>query len=434
MVGNDLWLASTRLIYYQVQVTSQKLSRQWLNEDGDQFTNRPIKVDDYLVYTRLVRGNLGTRVSAINPTSGQPIWETDVGSPVTSLGTDGKGFVASTAQGAVFSLEAKSFSGTEMLEPIENLGRNQRSLTFSNPVVLKNSKIALLNQSSANQLLLIDPSRRDTNPSRIVALELGGGLPINEPIALGNGSVLIPLNNAQIAMIDPEKGKLIGTPFQPTVQAGERPNWLNPVLLSDNQTVVVADEQRNMIKLSTGKQLRTIVSRPLDKALKARLVVVEDVIVGVSATASGDQLDFFDSEELKLIKSVQVEGRFSWGPYAVQGDASSQLLAFSDIEGLVSCDSKGTQLWASQLGQIVPVGRPQAVGKDCLIATTSGEIIRLSIETGKPIARMQIGEPISGTPLLTASGLLVPCDEGVVMQVPMPEPNAETNTEAVGVN
>ena len=217
------------------------------------------------------------------------------------------------------------------MEPIENLGRNQRSLTYSNPVVLKDSKIALLNQADGNQLLLIDPARRSSNPSRLVAIELGGGVPSNEPLALGNGAVLVPLNNAQIAMLDPEKGKLIGTPFQPTVQAGERPVWLNPVMLSDKQSVVIADENRNMVKLSTGKQLRPITSQPLDRPLKARLAIVNDVIVAVSATASGDQLDFFDSEELKLVKSVQVEGRFSWGPYAVQGDASSQLLAFSDI-------------------------------------------------------------------------------------------------------
>ena len=434
MAGNDLWLASTRLIYYQVQVTSQKLNRQWLNEDGDQFTNRPMKVDDHVIYTRLVRGNLGTRVSAINPTTGKPIWETDVASPVMSLGTDGKGFIASTAQGAVFSLDAKSFSGEVAVEPIENLGRNQRSLTFSNPVVLKDSKIALLNQADGNQLLLIDPARRSSNPSRLVAIELGGGVPSNEPLALGTGAVLVPLNNAQIAMLDPEKGKLIGTPFQPTVQAGERPVWLNPVMLSDKQSVVVADEKRNMVKLSTGKQLRTITSQPLDRPLKARLAIINDVIVAVSATASGDQLDFFDSGELKRTSSVPVEGRFSWGPYALQGESSNIVFALSDIEGLVACDSTGKKLWAAQLGQVVLVGRPQAIGSDCLFATTSGEIIRLSSETGKTIARVQIGEPISGTPLLLSKGMLVPCDEGVVMTVPIPDASLDSGSDTAGAN
>lgn len=434
MAGNDLWLASTRLIYYQVQVTSQKLNRQWLNEDGDQFTNRPMKVDDQVIYTRIVRGNLGTRVSAIDPTSGKPIWETDVSAPVTALGTDGKGFIASTSQGAVFSLDAKSFSGAVTSEPVENLGRNQRSLTFLNPIVLKDSRIALLNQADGNQLLLIDPARRNSNPSRMVALELGGGVPSSEPLALGNGAILVPMNNAQIAMLDPEKGKLIGTPFQPTVQAGERPIWLNPVMLSDKQSVVVADERRNMVKLSTGKQLRTITSQPLDRPLKARLAIVNDVIVAVSATASGDQLDFFDSGELRRTTSVQVEGRFSWGPYAIQGGESNLVFALSDIEGLVACDSTGKKLWTAQLGQVVLVGRPQAIGSDCILATTGGEIIRLSSETGKTIARVQIGEPISGTPLLLAKGMLVPCDEGVVMTVPIPVANVDSGSDTVGAN
>lgn len=434
MAGNDLWLASTRLIYYQVQVTSQKLNRQWLNEDGDQFTSRPMKVDDYVIYTRLVRGNLGTRVSAINPTSGKPIWETDVASPVMSLGTDGKGFIASTAQGAVFSLDAKSFIGTDSIEPIENLGRNQRSLTFANPVVLKDSRIALLNQAEGNQLLLIDPARRNSNPSRFVALELGGGVPSNESLALGNGAVLVPLNNAQIVMLDPEKGKLIGTPFQPTVQAGERPTWLNPVLLADQQSVVVADERRNMVKLSTGKQLRPITSQPLERPLKARLAVIDDVIVAVSATASGDQLDFFDSGELKRTTTVPVEGRFSWGPYTSQGDGSNIVLALSDIEGLVACDSTGKKLWTTQLGKVVLVGRPQSIGSDCLLATTSGELIRLASETGKTIVRVQIGEPISGTPLLLPKGMLIPCDEGVVLTMPIPVASDSSDSDTIGAN
>jgi hypothetical protein len=242
------------------------------------------------------------------------------------------------------------------------------------------------------------------------------------------------LNNAQIAMLDPEKGKLIGTPFQPTVQAGERPVWLNPVMLSDKQSVVVADEKRNMVKLSTGKQLRPITSQPLDRPLKARLAIINDVIVAVSATASGDQLDFFDSGELKRTSSVPVEGRFSWGPYALQGESSNIVFALSDIEGLVACDSTGKKLWAAQLGQVVLVGRPQAIGSDCLFATTSGEIIRLSSETGKTIARVQIGEPISGTPLLLSKGMLVPCDEGVVMTVPIPDASLDSGSDTAGAN
>ncbi len=426
MIGNDLLLASTRLTLYQVPSTSQKLNRQWSKDEGDQFTARPINADEFVVHTRVVRGNLGVRVSAINLKSGEVAWETDIGVPVTSLSSDGKGgFLAITSQAAAFSLDAKSFSNKQPVAQVENLGRNQRAMMFTSPVTLKDSRVAILNQAQGNQMLLADPARRATTPTKMLPLDFGDAFPSNESIAIGNGSVVVPLNNGQIAMIDPDKGKMIGSPFQPDIQAGERVKWLNPIALADNQTVIVADQQRFMYKLSTGKQLRRITAQSLEKALKGRLSVIQDVIVGVSAGASGDQLDFYDSGELKLVTSVPVEGRFTWGPYVLAGESKSYLLAMSDIEGLVACDSTGKRLWTKSLDKIVLVGAPSLVEGDCLLASTSGELIRVALDKGDVVVRVPLGEPISGQPIILGKALVVPGDEGAVLTVPLPNRSSE---------
>lgn len=427
MIGNDLLLASTRLALYQVQESSQKLSRQWLKDEGDQFTSRPIKTDDYVIHSRVVRGNLGVRVTAITLTTGDIVWETDIGVPVISLSTDGKGFLAITSQAAAFSLDGKSFSNRLPIAPVENLGRNQRAMMFVSPLKLKDSRIAILNQAQGNQMLLVDPVRRTTNPTKMLPLDLGESFPSNEPIAIGNGSIVVPLDNGQIAMIDPDKGKMIGSPFQPSVQAGERPKWLNPVLLSDKQTVIVADQHRFMYKLSTGKQLRSITSQSLEKSLKGRLSVIKDVIVGVSAGASGDQLDFYESSELKRLIAVPVEGRFTWGPYVLDVDSKSYLLALSDIDGLVACDETGKRLWAKPLEKAVLVGQPSILESDCILTSTSGDLFRVSLSDGSVVARVQVGEPISGPPLILPKVMLVPCDEGIVLTVPIPTASTETS-------
>lgn len=427
MIGNDLLLASTRLALYQVQESSQKLSRQWLKDEGDQFTSRPIKTDDYVIHSRVVRGNLGVRVTAITLTTGDIVWETDIGVPVISLSTDGKGFLAITSQAAAFSLDGKSFSNRLPIAPVENLGRNQRAMMFVSPLKLKDSRIAILNQAQGNQMLLVDPVRRTTNPTKMLPLDLGESFPSNESIAIGNGSIVVPLDNGQIAMIDPEKGKMIGSPFQPSVQAGERPKWLNPVLLSDKQTVIVADQHRFMYKLSTGKQLRSITSQSLEKSLKGRLSVIKDVIVGVSAGASGDQLDFYESSELKRLIAVPVEGRFTWGPYVLDVDSKSYLLALSDIDGLVACDETGKRLWAKPLEKAVLVGQPSILESDCILTSTSGDLFRVSLSDGSVVARVQVGEPISGPPLILPKVMLVPCDEGIVLTVPIPTASTETS-------
>jgi outer membrane protein assembly factor BamB len=430
MVENDLLIASTRLALYQIQESSQKLNQQWSKDDLDQFTSRPVKADDFVIHTRVVRGNLGVRATAIKMGTGDVVWESDLGVPVSSLSTDGKGFLAITAQGAAFSIEGKSFQSKQPVAPVENLGRNQRSMMFVSPIKRPDSSIVIMNQALGNQLLVVDPTRRATNPTKMLPLDFADAFPASEPVSLGNGSILVPLTNGQIAMIDPEKGKLVGLPFQPIVQAGERPKWLNPSVLADKQTAIVADQQRFMYKLATGKQLRSITSQPLEKPLKGRLSILKDVIVGVSAGVSGDQLDFYDSSELKRFTSLPVEGRFVWGPYAVEGDSTGVLLALSDIDGLVACDETGKLLWSKPLGKIVLIGTPNLIESDCIVASTSGELIRVSLSTGNIVARVQIGEPISGPPLVLPKVMLVPCDEGIVVTVPLLTATSENAGES----
>jgi outer membrane protein assembly factor BamB len=200
--------------------------------------------------------------------------------------------------------------------------------------------------------------------------------------------------------------------------------------LADKQTAIVADQQRFMYKLATGKQLRSITSQPLEKPLKGRLSILKDVIVGVSAGVSGDQLDFYDSSELKRFTSLPVEGRFVWGPYAVEGDSTGVLLALSDIDGLVACDETGKLLWSKPLGKIVLIGTPNLIESDCIVASTSGELIRVSLSTGNIVARVQIGEPISGPPLVLPKVMLVPCDEGIVVTVPLLTATSENAGES----
>ena len=228
-------------------------------------------------------------------------------------------------------------------------------------------------------------------------------------------------------MVDPEKGRMIGVPFQPSLQAGERPKWLNPIVLADKQTVIVADQKRFMYKLSTGKQLRSITSQTHEKSLKGRLSVIKDVVVGVSAGASGDQLDFYESGELKRFTSVSVEGRFTWGPYTIDSDSKSYLLAFSDIDGLVAYDETGKRLWTKALDKTVLVGGPTLLESDCLLASTSGDLLRISLIDGSIVAKVQIGEPMSGPPLILPMALLIACDEGIVLTVPFPTASTENS-------
>jgi outer membrane protein assembly factor BamB len=435
MSGTDLWLASNRLAYFQIQITGQKLNSVWLKEDLDEFTARPIKLGDVILHSRVVRGNAGVRVAAINPKTGDAYWETDIGNPVASLSPGPQGLVAVTSQAATFNVPSDAFATENIgLKPtlsIENMGRNQRSMTFANPIPLADGRSLLLNSAQGSQMLLVDPARKSTSTSKLVVLDLAGSYPIAESIAVGS-SVLVPLENAQLMMLDPENGKPIGTPFQPTISAGERPIWLNPVLLSDKQSVVIADQRRNLYKLSTGKQLRLLNAQPLERGIKGRIDVINDVAVGLSPGPSGDFLDFYECGEFKKIGTLNFEGRFAWGPYTATNGSQSIGLALSDIEGLVAFNSEAKQLWNIPMPQTVLVGKPILDESDILLASTTGDLIRVSMADGKLVAKTSAGEPIAGTPLITPEGLLVPGDEGTVLRVRLPLENTLSGNSASG--
>jgi len=435
MSGTDLWLASNRLAYFQIQITGQKLNSVWLKEDLDEFTARPIKLGDVILHSRVVRGNAGVRVAAINPKTGDAYWETDIGNPVAAVSPSPQGVVAVTSQAATYNVADDAFAtdsiGLKATLSAENMGRNQRSMTFANPVPLADGRSLLLNSAQGSQMLLIDPARKTNSISKLVVLDLAGSYPSAESITVGN-AILIPLENAQLVLLEPDNGKQIGTAFQPTISAGERPVWMNPVLLSDKQSVVIADQRRNLYKLSTGKQLRLLNAQPLERGIKGRIDVINDVIVGLSPGPSGDFLDFYDSGEFKKVGSLNFEGRFAWGPYTATDGTQSIGLALSDIEGLVAFSSEGKLLWSQPMPQTVLVGKPIFDQSDILLASTTGELIRVSAADGKLVAKTTAGEPISGTPVVTPKGLLVPGDEGTLMRVSLPLENTLGNNSATG--
>jgi hypothetical protein len=278
--------------------------------------------------------------------------------------------------------------------------------------------MAIFNTMKGNEILLVDGSR-ERSISRMVALDVGKAVPSNEPVAVGD-YLVVPLSNAQLTLIEPTTGKIIGVPFQPTIEADEVPKWLNPVLLSDNQNIVIADERRNIYRLSVGKQLRPIVQQPLDRPLKGRMTVLNETIVAVSSSNTGDLLDLFDASDLSRKESVAVEGRFAWGPFTAKGNETSVVVAHSDIEGLLAVDDKGQRVWTTPIDRETFVGAVTVVDNDCLIGTAAGEILRVSLRNGEILARKNLGEPLSVSPLVLPRGLLIPTDEGSVLTIPTP--------------
>ncbi len=103
LVGNDLWVTATQLSKYQIQASRQQLIREWVREDEDLFLGRPVDLGEAVVHVRNVRGTEGVRVTAMNKSNGDPIWETNVGVPVIGIMQYEQSFHAITSQAALYN-------------------------------------------------------------------------------------------------------------------------------------------------------------------------------------------------------------------------------------------------------------------------------------------------------------------------------------------
>ncbi len=105
--NDQLWLTSYRFMRWDIQVSTGKLVRPWIMDDGDQFVGPPLKFDDIIVHRRIVRGNRGVRVSAVKADSAAVQWVVDLGVPVSMLASPAPGkFDAILSTGAQFAIDA----------------------------------------------------------------------------------------------------------------------------------------------------------------------------------------------------------------------------------------------------------------------------------------------------------------------------------------
>jgi outer membrane protein assembly factor BamB/TolA-binding protein len=414
VIGNDLWVASNRFAHFQIQVSGQRLVRDWVIEDEDQFVGKPSKIEEVIFHSRIVRGTEGVRVAATQAQTGKPLWEVDLGVPVIGVFVSPKNLSVVNSQAALFSIDSSALAAGKPLSAKENPGRNQRTMRFTHPVILGDSRVAYLNEKQGTQIAIFDPNAASGNQLLVSSLQISNGTPSGEAVATDEG-VVIPLDNGQLVCVDPATGKQIAQPFQPTLAVGSKTTWVSPSILADKKTVVGATNQKTIYRLSVGKQLKELSQTTTDRPWKLRLAVASDVVCGVARGESQDSLEFYQGDDLKRIDGMDIDGRITWGPYALD----NTFVAYSETAGLVAFDIAGKLLWKSEIGSTAMVGPPIREGEDMLVCGSNGTLFRIVVSSGKVRAQIFTGEPLSGSPVVFGSALLLPGAEGTLLAIPI---------------
>ncbi len=415
---NQMWVTGTRIGRFELQVSTGRIPRDWVNHEGDAFITAPVLIEDTLIHARVLRGTSGVRVTAADPVSGRAYWQTDVGVPVALLTPrpDGKGFYAISSQATLYELDGQTLAAGATSGPIENPGGLGVAMRFENPTWIDEQRAVMLNQESGGQICVLDPSRA-REKLRLMTLAITPARAGGRGVIVGDGYML-PLNSGRIVLMDWQTGRALGSPFQPPSEPDKLVRWTDPVVLTgEDGQVVIADDRKKMYRLRVGEQIRELAAVDLKENLLGPMAGVGDSIIATAGGASADLLLTFDTATLEESARVLLDGRVSWGPFAA-GD----LAVLQTDDGMLrGYDASGKAAMTPVMllkGELVR--NVKLINGSLLVASRAGWIAMIDPASGMMTGKTDLNQPLSALPLEVGKGLLVPGAEGIVYITTIP--------------
>lgn len=405
--SNRVWVAQQQLMRFDVQVATLSMSRAWIKYDGDQFVAPPQRFGDVLIHARTQRGTRGVRVTAANANSGEALWETDVGVPVTYIGSSGSGYQALNSSGMLFSLGNRPIRS----QADENPGQGKSDLLFEQAVQLSDGRAVLMNSSRGNQLAVVSA---EPPKIKLLSANFGSAQPTASPTAVED-KLAVGLDSGQLVLIDVASAAMVGAPYQPAVEAGQKVHWHTSVYVPETKTLIAANDMANLVRLSTDGGLHELSAVPLDHPIVGPVVVVGGHVAAVAAIDSGDRLQFFDATSLKTGAAWTLPGHLLAGPFATEQGClvqSDSKLALVSVEGQA--------LWTIDFPASPLVSGPLVNGEQWSLATQAGQISVLNAKDGQLLGQTDVEQSLSSPLSLLGTSLLVGTEEGAVLALPIP--------------
>lgn len=408
---SQMWITGTRIGRFELQISTGLVVRDWVKHEGDSFVGQPLVFDDALIHSRVLRGTTGIRVTAADPKTGAELWRTDVGVPVAMISQvpNEREFHAITSQAALFKLDGASISSGSTSGPIENPGGNGVAMRFANPIAIDATKRLLLNQESASELIIYDPSRT-REKLRLLTMGISDGKSTGLGLVAGGG-LMLPLQSGRVSLLNWQTGSMLGSPFQPASEPDAVIQWTEPLALADDpDQVVIGDSRKSLYRLRIGEQIRELAKVDLPEPFLGPTARVGNKMI---AAASGPSADFLIGRDLATLEEssrMLLDGRVVWGPMA----AGDVCLVQTDDSRIRAFDEAGKQRFEIEALQGLPIGKPLTIGNSTVLVGDSGWIMNLDLADGRMIGKSDIGQPLSATPLPVGTKLLVPGAEGVI--------------------
>ncbi|MEE2934883.1 MAG: PQQ-binding-like beta-propeller repeat protein [Planctomycetota bacterium] len=413
----QMWITGTRLGRYELQINTGRVIRDWSIHELDTFISQPYATDDALVHARMLRDTSAIRVTAANPKTGEEIWRTDVGVPVSAMtrAPEENGLHVVTSQAALFDLDGEAINGGSTTGPIENPGDQSVAIRFEDPIAIDDERFILINAVDGRTTMVYEP-QRPSQKLRKVRLQLSSGRPSGGALVAGGGLVL-PLDTGRVVLMQWRNGSMLGAPFQPASDPVGSVRWTRPLALPDDSgQVVLADSRKKIYRLRIAEQIRELSSKEIEFELLGPAAAVGSTMI---ATAKGPSSDFVIGYDMATLdKSFQnlLQGRVVWGPI----EAGDQSLIQTNDSILRGIAADGGETFQVELPVGRPVGKPLLHEGKLILSGSTGWIVVIDPAAGKVVGSSNLGQPLSATPYLLNDRLMVPGAEGVVYDADIP--------------
>ena len=236
-----LWIAGKQFARYRVQAVLGELKLDWIDNDGDLFVAPLQRSEDVVIHVRRRQGATAVTVSGQPIDARKPSWQTRVGG-TSSVSVDRENNLvrAVTSQAGVFRFRQRPMEKQTIAEVtpggLENAG------AYSRAVDLGQGRVAMLGSPGQQTVMYADSG--EEGPARQVDLQGSHGAMVS---AAGFANQLLAtFNDGSVRLFELPTGNQQVSPFQPSLQPGQRVDWSSPAVHVDSRRgfAVLRDRQQ----------------------------------------------------------------------------------------------------------------------------------------------------------------------------------------------
>jgi hypothetical protein len=346
----------------------------------------------------------------------------DLATPAALLAVDmeKKQIHCVSAQAELFEITSETLKGGILDQMAVAAVGAARTVAFNEAIPMSDGRWALASPDDRKRVVVYDPKSVSAS-GRLQArpLKAVGDANITASPVYFNGGLLVPLDNGQIMLVDPETGDHKILPFQARVEAGARVQWHRPAVIgADGTEFVIGDGGRKLYRVGIQDKPKPHLSALAQAQLEIDLISLAsagDTVYAVVQGSGSDTLVSFATADLSVGSERPLEGRVVWGPEQV-GDV---VLLASDQDGLLCFESGQKQRWKVPLNYGPPVARPLQRDAGFVLASLSGVVWYVSREDGSEIQKTDLGAPLgSGAVPFGDRNLLLSGSDGTLHVIP----------------